>query len=320
MELRDLISKIDSIQIEAAYQSPTNHNPAGYDEPYSMTSAGKYPAQTPTKQPMQPQAPTTEIIQRLRNLLSRAQNIKNTQNISEALIKEFSYLYEENEPPTSLWQKAKSGAGYVAKKLATPALVLYSIWDAWEQITALPRSLTKQEAEIEITKIVSKLVAEYGMLSVGATLGAILAGVYTGPFAPFVAGVGAVGGAITAEYMLGDDVEAIVDKIVDYLYENEGTSTIDTQVPQDNTTEKTKPSTIAPSGDPDVIELQTMLQQAGATNPDGSELTISGVMDSNTISAMQRELISLGASLTQTGVIDDATATAIKKYYLMKGD
>lgn len=93
-------------------------------------------------------------------------------------------------------------------------------------------------------------------------------------------------------------------------------------MPQPDTPLVAKPTEkpVTPSGDSDIVEFQTMLQQAGATNPDGSELTITGVMDKNTIMAMQKELINLGASLTSNGIIDDKTATAIKKYYLMQGD
>ena len=338
MEIRNLISKIDRIQTEAAYQSPTDHNPAGYEEPWAMTMAGKYPSQKTNK----PQAedPANELINRLQNLLTRLRKVKNSQSISESLIQEFSYLYEEDTPPTSLWQKINK----VGSKLTLSIGAAIAIWDGWKQINELPPDLNKEQKKEEITKIIGKLVAEYGTFWVGGIIGGAIAGAFFTPAAL----AGFISGGLAADYYLSDDVSGIVDKIVEHLYEDEIDSPEILPQPAEKPTEKpvakpaekpvakpaekpvakpvTKPTEkpvtkpVVKPDDPDIAELQTMLQQSGATNPDGSELTITGVMDKNTIFAMQKELISLGASLTLNGIIDDKTAAAIKKYYLMQGD
>ena len=314
MEIRDLISKIDHIQIEAAYQSPTGHNPAGYEEPWAMTMAGNYPSQKTNKP--QVQDPSNELINRIQNLLTRLRKIKNSQSISESLIKEFRHLYEEDTPPTSLWQNIKK----FGSKLVLPISAAISIWDGWTQIDELPPDLTKQQKKEEITKIITKLVAEYGTFWVGGVIGGAIAGAFFTPAAL----AGFIGGGLAADYYLGDDVDSIVDKIVEHLYADDIDSP---KVSPQTTVKPTEKPTIEPAeksvvkpGDSDIAELQTMLQQSGATNLDGGALTITGIMDKNTIMAMQKELISLGASLTSNGIIDDKTAAAIKKYYLMQGD
>ena len=330
MEIRNLISKIDRIQTEAAYQSPTDHNPAGYEEPWAMTMAGKYPSQKTNK----PQAedPANELINRLQNLLIRLRKVKNSQSISESLIREFSYLYEEDTPSPSLWQKIKK----FGSKLTLPIGAAIAILDGWKQINELPPDLNKQQKKEEITKIIGKLVAEYGTFWVGGIIGGAIAGAFFTPAAL----AGFISGGLAADYYLSDDVGGIVDKIVEHLYEDEIDSPEILPQPAEKPAEKpvtkptekpaekpvTKPAEkpvtkpVVKPDDPDIAELQTILQQSGATNPDGSELTITGVMDKNTIFAMQKELISLGASLTLNGIIDDKTAAAIKKYYLMQGD
>ena len=314
MEIRDLISKIDRIQTEAAYQSPTDHNPAGYEEPWSMTMAGKHSSQKINKS--QEQDPSSELINRIQNLLIRLRKITNSQSIKESLIQEFGYLYEEETTPTSLWQKIKK----FGSKLILPAGAAITIWDGWTQINELPPDLTKQQKKEEITKIISKLVAEYGTFWVGGIIGGAIAGAIFAPSAL----AGFIGGGLAADYYLSDDVDGIVDKIVEHLYADDidlpqALPQASPQVPAASIEKPvTKPA--KKLGDSDIAELQTMLQQSGATNPDGSELTITGVMDKNTIIAMQNELISLGASLTSNGIIDDKTAAAIKKYYLMQGD
>ena len=113
--------------------------------------------------------------------------------------------------------KLWSGIKGIASKAALPITALYSIWDGYEQISALPADMPKDQYRAAVTKIVARLVNEFGLFWVGAILGAAAAGAISGPGAlvGFVAG-GA--GGIAASYLLGDSVGAITDAIVDQMY------------------------------------------------------------------------------------------------------
>ena len=119
-----------------------------------------------------------------------------------------------------------SGAAlWGVQKVLVPAATAYQIGEAIKQIMDLPDDLPQQEFERESTKIVGRLVAEFGLGYVAAVAGAILASM-AGATA---AGIGAVPAAlvgfvvggiagITANYFVGDDVKKIVDAIVDFKY------------------------------------------------------------------------------------------------------
>jgi hypothetical protein len=113
--------------------------------------------------------------------------------------------------------KLWSGIKGIASKAALPITALYSIWDGYEQISALPADMPKDQYRAAVTKIVARLVNDFGLFWVGAILGAAAAGAISGPGAlvGFVAG-GA--GGIAASYLLGDSVGAITDAIVDQMY------------------------------------------------------------------------------------------------------
>ena len=114
---------------------------------------------------------------------------------------------------SKLW----SGIKGIAGKAALPITALYSIWDGYKQISALPADMPKDQYHAAVAKIVARLVNDYGLFWVGAILGAGAAGAISGPgaLAGFVAG-GA--GGIAASYFLGDSVGAITDAIVDQMY------------------------------------------------------------------------------------------------------
>jgi len=122
-------------------------------------------------------------------------------------------------PMSKLWAGAKG----LAKKAALPLAAVYAIWEGYKQISALPTDMPQDQYRAAVTKIVARLVNDYGLFWVGSLLGAGLAGAVSGPGAlvGFVAG-GA--GGIAASYFLGDSVGAITDKIVDQLYGTGGSS------------------------------------------------------------------------------------------------
>jgi hypothetical protein len=195
----------------------------------------------------------------------------------------------------SAWSKVKLAGG----KLLGIGAIAYTIWEGWQQINALPATLTPEQRKVEITKIISKLIAEFGTFWVGAIIGGALAGAISGPGAI----IGFIGGGLASSYLLGDDVNLIVDKIVDKLYG---------QTPQT----AQQPGQLPAGTDQGVAELQKILKGEGATN-----LAVTGVLDSNTIIAIQNDLIKLGATnvdgtpLQPDGKIGKNTAAALVQYY-----
>jgi hypothetical protein len=196
----------------------------------------------------------------------------------------------------SAWSKIKTMGG----KVLTVGAIAYAIWDGWQQIKQIPSTDTPEQRKIKITKIVSKLIAENGTFLVGAIIGGALGGVIPGPGHI----LGFLAGGVASMHYLGDDVNLIVDKIVDKLYGQ----TAQQQVQQ--------PGQLPAGADSGVAELQQMLKGEGATN-----LAVTGVLDKDTVIAIQNDLIKLGAKnvdgtpLQADGKIGKNTAAALVQYY-----
>jgi hypothetical protein len=110
----------------------------------------------------------------------------------------------------------------VGGKVLMAAGIVTQIYRGIDQISNLPKTMPDQQYRQEVTGIVSKLVAEFGLVYVSAVAGSWLAGVALTALAP---GVGTVAGAVVgfiaggaAGYLAlefaGNSVNAIVDKIV----------------------------------------------------------------------------------------------------------
>jgi hypothetical protein len=294
---------------------PATATPAPATTPAPVT-------QVPPEQSGQPAVDNAELLaklKRLEELVDKYNNLKNKSNesninISESLIESFGYTINEE----GAWDTVKRVGGKLFSKVAFPVAAGMAIWDGWTQIQALPPSMSEEEKTKETRKIISKLVAEFGTFYVGAIIGGAIGGV--------IGGVGAIpgfiAGGIASSLFLGDDVNKIVDKIIDYLHKDNkppSSPSVTTQEPPANQ-EPAKQQSV--NGDSDIIELQTALQKSGATNQDGTPLTIDGIMGPNTVRAIQIELAGLGATnqdgtpLTIDGKLGPNTASAIQKYYL----
>lgn len=124
------------------------------------------------------------------------------------------------------WQGVKGAASKMAVKATLPLAAIPAIYDGYKQISALPTDMPRDQYRASVTKIVARLVEEFGLFWVGAILGGALAGLFSGGLgsvAGFVAG--GVGG-IAASYLLGDSVGEISDQIVDKLYGTGGSSSM----------------------------------------------------------------------------------------------
>lgn len=92
------------------------------------------------------------------------------------------------------------------------------IWNGYIEITQLSPTLSREEKKRAITRIVSKLAANFGLSVVGGVLGGILAGAVSGPgMIPAFIG-GTIGGALL-QTAGEDSVEELAEYIVHVLYD-----------------------------------------------------------------------------------------------------
>lgn len=153
-------------------------------------------------------------------------------NISKELVESFGYITEQDVEPE--WTTSdtvglganlgvggmsmtKGAVGKAAGKMATPVFIITEIYDAYKEISNIPTSTPRQQYVSQVTKIITKLVAEYGLFWVGSVMGAAIAGVFSGPGAIIGAIAGGIGG-IAAYAIGGDHVDELVENIVDYFY------------------------------------------------------------------------------------------------------
>lgn len=188
-------------------------------------------------------------------------------------------------------------ASNALKGIKTNALISggIAVYQAWTQIKALPADLPEDKRRIEVTRIVSKVVAETGLVLAGTVFGALVGGLFfgVGAIPGFFAGL--LGGTI-AQATLGDSVKELVDKIVDYL--NETNPSVAGAAPAAQVTPGAVPPvgskpaapTLRPGADPKVAALQQKLLAQGANlgmtgpNKDG----VDGFMGPKTQAAMQQ--------------------------------
>ena len=111
---------------------------------------------------------------------------------------------------------AAPSAGHSGKRIALVGAAMM-ILDGYNEITSLPPTLSTEAKTREITRIISRLVAEFGIGWVGAGIGACLAGAVS--MNPIVTAIGGVGGAIAANSAAEDTVAELVKFIVHTLYD-----------------------------------------------------------------------------------------------------
>lgn len=256
---------------------------------FSIPANNKFiPKTTQTPQQTQVETEITQILQQLRSLLDRAHQAAPIK-IQEALLNEFSYVFEQEN---SAWNNVKTWASKLARTLGVGATVVLAVKDAWDQINAIPENTPIDVKQVEIRKIVATVTGQYGVSIVSGILGAIMGSAVAGPIGTVIGGVG---GAVAADVYLGNDIDEMVDKIIEHLYPN-----AHAQIEKNS-------STVGISAEVSnlIKELQTVL---------GVEPT--GILDDATIRAMQQDLHNNGAANVQvTGNVDWPTLVAIKNVY-----
>lgn len=137
----------------------------------------------------------------------------------------------------SFWNKTKNfvsdkasktvnAAKWAGGKLIKPAMVVYAVWNAWDQLNNIDKTLPRNEYYAEATKIIAELVKEYGIIWISSIFGAMVSGAIGGTA---TLGLGAIPSALVGfvsgviagagiEYMIGDDITSVVNTVVDYIY------------------------------------------------------------------------------------------------------
>jgi hypothetical protein len=105
------------------------------------------------------------------------------------------------------------------RKLAAPAAAAYSVYEGWNKINALPKDkMSRAQYAAEVTKIVTKLVEENGIVLVSTWLGGLAGGAITGGAGAIPGMIGGAGIGMAAEYYYGDNISEVVNGVVDSLY------------------------------------------------------------------------------------------------------
>ena len=118
------------------------------------------------------------------------------------------------------------------RKIAAPASALYSVYEGWNKINALPKdTMSRAQYAAEVTKIVTKLVEENGIVLVSTWLGGLAGGAMSGGVGAIPGMIAGTASGIAAEYYFGDNISEVVNGVVDSLY---GTGNTPSPAPQEN--------------------------------------------------------------------------------------
>jgi hypothetical protein len=133
-----------------------------------------------------------------------------------------------NKPPPPPDTPDRPKSRFSIPRGLTIVALAYGLWTMWEELQALDPNMKKGEYRQAVLQIVSRAVASFGLMWVGAFIGAAVGSVFFGIGAVPGFIVGMISGA-ALDYVAGDTVDAIVDQVVDYFYtgdeEEEGVPT-----------------------------------------------------------------------------------------------
>jgi hypothetical protein len=128
-------------------------------------------------------------------------------------------------PPTPPAAPAdwKAKVKFGLRKIANPAFAVYAIYQGWQQIMTLwdahkQGKLSDQQFAAETTKIVAKLVEEYGIIQVSTWLGGAAGGAATGGAGAIPGMIAGAAAGIGLEHYFGDNISSVVNNVIDYLY------------------------------------------------------------------------------------------------------
>jgi peptidoglycan hydrolase-like protein with peptidoglycan-binding domain len=288
MSLRDLINKLDSINVET--------RPATKQEQVVFSISEEVSVQNTL---------STELMESF-GILTEEQIIARELFLAEGL-DPLSEAFTMDDA----WAWAKGlGVGVLGaiKKIGIPITVAYEIYMAWEEIKRLPKDMPRNRFKSEVAKIITRAVGQTGLVWFGALVGGVVAGTIgltTGPGAIILALAGAIGSA----YAFGDDVDKMAGALVDFFYPSGK--------------ETAQPATTAPAGQAATPSGQSAAptqaapatpQTSTAQAPAAEPATASG---NNLVSTIQTKLKSAGFDVGSHGIdgkFGPDTLAAFKEY------
>lgn len=183
MNIRDLINKIDDIQLERSNTVIDNDTGEIIDTDHAVAH------------------PTTNVTQPSTALTSPASAVAG----------------KEAGVMSKMWGGIKGFFG----KAALPIAIAAEIWDGWESIQAIPVDTPETEYRAQVTKIVTNLVANFGLFWVGSIIGGAIAGAVTGGTGALAGFIGGGVGGMAASYFLGEKgIDQLINAIVDHVYDS----------------------------------------------------------------------------------------------------
>lgn len=164
---------------------------------------------------------------------------------------------------TSLSSRAWKGIKKLGSKAALPLAAATEIYDGYQKITALPKDISEQQYRSEVSKIVTKLVAHFGIFWVGMVIGGIIGGsigTVGGPVAIVSGFAGALAGGIGLEWITGGTADKLIDLIVNKLYHTNNISKTK-QAAQPATTNTNPTATTKPAEPTAAVDNRTDLEK-----------------------------------------------------------
>ncbi len=286
MNLRDLMNKLDAININSSVSSSVNESANYADLEITLESESK-------------ESISTELIESF-GILTEEQTLARELFLNEGL-DPLSEAFTMDDA----WAWAKGlGVGVLGaiKKIGIPITVAYEVYMAWEEIKRLPKTMPRNQYKSEVAKIITRAVGQTGLVWFGALVGGVVAGTIgltTGPGAIILA----LGGAIGSAYAFGDNVDKMADALVDFFY------------PSGKATSQTTTST--PTGQAATPTPSTATAAAPATQPATATPEPAAATSNDAIATIQTKLKSAGFDVGSHGIdgkLGPDTLAAFKAY------
>lgn len=137
----------------------------------------------------------------------------------------------QNKPKADTPEAKPKGKYSIPKGLTIIGLAV-GLWNMWEELEALDPNMKKGEYRQAVAQIIGRAVASFGLMWVGAFVGASVGAPFfgVGAIPGFILGL--LGGAV-ADYAFGDSVDAIVNQVIDYMYTGDEEEEAQAPTPQE---------------------------------------------------------------------------------------
>jgi hypothetical protein len=118
-------------------------------------------------------------------------------------------------------KKSKPKGKYTVPRGLTAFALAVGLYDMWQELSALDPNMEKDEYRKEVVKILTRAIGRFGLVWVGAIVGAGVGGALGFGFGAIPGTIAGLIGGTIADYYFGENVDQLADKVVDYLYAGE---------------------------------------------------------------------------------------------------